>query len=288
VPPPVLRSPTRHSDFKDFDGDGRPDVFLSDLVRDTFTLFVNQRKGFFLDRTFPSAIGLASQGHSGSSTKFLDIDDDGWKDIFVAGSHVVDNVELYNKAARHKEGSFLYRNTGQGRIEDLSQQVGPDLQVPGAWRGVAVADLDDDGSLELAVSQLGGPAALFVKHGGAPQQLDAARPAGHEEQPRRDRRAREAGAALGPRAVRARDHGERDLLRQRQAGALRPGRRRASTTWRSPGPAGSCSASRSPPSSACCTSWRRPAEGARPASRLRRRACVARSRGRRLSRERAS
>ncbi len=155
-------------DFKDFDGDGWPDVFLSDLVRDTFTLFVNQRKGFFLDRTFPSAIGLASQGHSGWSTKFLDLDDDGWKDIFVAGSHVVDNVELYNKAARYKEGSFLYRNTGQGRIEDLSDQVGPDLQVPGAWRGLAVADLDNDGSLELALSQLDGPAVLFVKQGGPP------------------------------------------------------------------------------------------------------------------------
>jgi hypothetical protein len=55
-------------DFKDFDGDGWPDVFVTDLVRDTFTLFVNQGKGFFLDRTFPSAIGTASAAHSGWST----------------------------------------------------------------------------------------------------------------------------------------------------------------------------------------------------------------------------
>jgi hypothetical protein len=98
----------------------------------------------------------------------LDIDNDGRKDVFVAGSHVVDNVELYSPGAKYKEGCFLYRNVGDGRIEDLSERVGPDLQVAGAWRGVAVADLDNDGTLEVAVNQLDGPAALFVKKGGAP------------------------------------------------------------------------------------------------------------------------
>jgi hypothetical protein len=155
-------------DFKDFDGDGWPDIFMTDLIRDYFTLFINQRTGFFLDRTFPSGVGLAAATHSGWSIKFLDIDNDGWKDIFAAGSHVVDNVELYSPAARYEEPSFLYRNTGDGRIEDLSERVGPDLQVKGAWRGVAVADLDNDGTLEVAVNRLNGPAALFVKKGGAP------------------------------------------------------------------------------------------------------------------------
>ncbi len=154
-------------DFKDFDNDGWPDIFVTDLIQDTFTLFVNQGKGFFLDRTFPSAIGPASVAHSGWSTRFLDLDNDGLKDIFSAGSHVVDNVELYSPGAKYEEGSFLYRNLGQGRIEDLSERVGKDLTVPGAWRGVAVADLDNDGTLEVAVSRLNGPAALFVKKGGA-------------------------------------------------------------------------------------------------------------------------
>jgi hypothetical protein len=155
-------------DFEDFDDDGWPDIFLSDLVRDVFTLFINQGKGFFVDRTFPSGVGTATMGHSGWSVKMLDIDADGRKDVFVAGSHVVDNVELYSPAARYKEGCFLFRNVGEGRIEDLSRRVGPDLEVAGAWRGVAVADLDNDGTLEVAVNQLNGPAALFVKKGGAP------------------------------------------------------------------------------------------------------------------------
>ncbi|MCG6925324.1 MAG: CRTAC1 family protein [Acidobacteria bacterium] len=153
-------------DLKDFDGDGWPDLFFTDLSRDFFGLFINQGKGFFLDRTFPSAVGLASASHSGWSVKFLDADNDGWKDVFVAGSHVVDNVELYNPSSRYEEPCFLYRNTGDGKIEDLSERVGDDLQVAGAWRGVAVADLDNDGVLEVAVSQLNGPAALFVRRGG--------------------------------------------------------------------------------------------------------------------------
>ncbi len=153
-------------DFDDFDGDGRPDVFLTDLVRDVFTLFVNQGNGFFADRTFPSGVGTASVGHSGWSLKILDVDNDGWKDVFAAGSHVVDNVALYSPTVTYEEGSFLYRNTGDGRIEDLSTRVGPDLQAPGAWRGVAAADFDNDGALEVAVSRLNGAAALFVRDGG--------------------------------------------------------------------------------------------------------------------------
>jgi hypothetical protein len=154
-------------DFKDVDDDGRPDVFLTDLVRDVFTLFVNEGKGIFADRTFASGIGAASVAHSGWSTKLVDVDGDGRKDVFAAGSHVVDNVPLYNPDAKYEEGCFLYRGMGGGRFEDHSARVGPDIAERGAWRGLAVADLDNDGALELVVSRLNGKAAVFVKHGGA-------------------------------------------------------------------------------------------------------------------------
>jgi hypothetical protein len=154
-------------DFKDVDDDGRPDIFLTDLVRDVFTLFVNKGRGLFVDRTFPSGLGPASVEHSGWSTKLLDIDNDGRKDVFAAGSHVVDNVALYNPGAKYEEGCFLYRNIGEGRFEDVSLRVGPDIAAAGAWRGVAAADLDNDGTLEVAVSRLNGRAALFVKKDGA-------------------------------------------------------------------------------------------------------------------------
>ncbi len=153
-------------DFNDFDNDGYPDIFYADLIKECFTLFVNQKTGFFLDSTFPSALGVLAAPHSGWSNKFVDIDNDGWKDIFVAGSHVVDNVELYDSKAHYKEPCFLYHNLGDGKVEDLSQEIGPDIQQRGAWRGVAAADYDNDGSIEIAVSQLNGSPLYLDRKGG--------------------------------------------------------------------------------------------------------------------------
>jgi hypothetical protein len=155
-------------DFKDYNNDGWPDIFYADLVKESFTIFANGGKGFFMDATFPSGAGIHSSSHSAWSNKFMDFDNDGWKDIFIAGSHVVDNVELYNPAARYKEPCFLYRNLGNGKFEDISKQLGPDFQVVGANRGVAVADFDNDGNLEVAVCRLNDIPLFFEKKGGEP------------------------------------------------------------------------------------------------------------------------
>jgi len=146
-------------DFKDFDNDGFPDVFYTDLVEECFTLFRSARNGFFLDMTFPSMLGKLSARFSGWSNKFVDLDNDGWKDIFVAGSHVVDNVQLYNPKMRYKDPCRFYRNLGNGKFEDAS--LGPDLEQLGAWRGVAAGDFDNDGSIEIAVSRLNDTAFFF-------------------------------------------------------------------------------------------------------------------------------
>jgi len=155
-------------DFKDYNNDGWPDVFYADLIKESFTLFSNGGKGFFSDMTFPSGVGILSAAHSAWSNKFMDFDKDGWKDIFIAGSHVVDNVELYNSAAHYKEPCFIYRNLGTGKFEDISKDLGSDFQVVGGNRGVAVADFDNDGDLEVAVNRLNDTPLLFKKKGGDP------------------------------------------------------------------------------------------------------------------------
>jgi hypothetical protein len=155
-------------DFNDYNNDGLPDIFYADLVGESFTLFTNMGKGIFRDDTFPSRLGVLSGPHSGWSVKFCDLDNDGWKDIFVAGSHVVDNVEMFKQDARYKESCFVYRNLGDGKFVDLSRQLGPDFQIIGANRGVAVADFDNDGSLEIAVCRLNDEPLLFKKRGGSP------------------------------------------------------------------------------------------------------------------------
>jgi enediyne biosynthesis protein E4 len=153
-------------DFNDYDNDGYPDIFYADLVKECFTLFLNQKNGFFIDATFQSNLATLSSPFSGWSNKFFDFDNDGWKDIFVAGSHVVDNVELYDSRLRYQDPCLLFRNLGNGKFERISDSAGPDLQVRAGWRGVAVADFDDDGSLEVVVSRLNGDAAFFKRTGG--------------------------------------------------------------------------------------------------------------------------
>lgn len=154
-------------DFKDYNNDGLPDIFYTVLVKESFTLFSNLGKGIFQDATFPSNLGTASAPHSGWSARFVDLDNDGWKDLVVAGSHVIDNIELYDTGSRYKEPCFFYRNLGNGKFADLSRSLGPDFQTAGAFRGLAVGDLDNDGSLEIVASRLNDTPVLFKKKGGA-------------------------------------------------------------------------------------------------------------------------
>ncbi len=142
------------ADMNDYDNDGLPDLFYTDLVTETFALFRNTGKGLFQDVSYPSRIAPLSVRHSGWSTKFIDWDNDGRKDILIAGSHVLDNSELYNPETPYREPCFFFHNTGDGKFEDWSQSLGPDFKKTGAYRGLAVGDFDNDGRLEAAVSRL--------------------------------------------------------------------------------------------------------------------------------------
>jgi hypothetical protein len=155
-------------DFNDYNNDGLPDIFYADLVGETFTLFTNIGDRLFRDDTLPSRLGLLSAQHSGWSVKFANLDNDGWKDVFVAGSHVVDNVQLMKPGMRYKESCRLFRNLGNGKFEDPTTQLGEDFQVAAANRGMALAALDNDGSLEVTVSRLNDTALLFKKGAGRP------------------------------------------------------------------------------------------------------------------------
>jgi hypothetical protein len=154
-------------DFRDFNNDGLPDIFYTDLITESFTLFLNIGKGLFQDHTFPSNLGTFSSAHSGWSARFMDWDNDGWKDILAAGSHVLDNAELYNPVSRYLEPCFFYKNLGTGKFQDLSTQIGVGFQIRGANRGLAVGDFDNDGQLEAAVNRLNEVPLFFKKQSGA-------------------------------------------------------------------------------------------------------------------------
>jgi hypothetical protein len=112
-----------------------------------------------------SGIAKATMPHSGWGAKFFDFDNDGWKDLFVAQGHVMDNIELTQPASRYREHLLLLRNKG-GKFEDISTQVGKDFLQPLAARGAAFGDLNNDGWMDIAINCNDGPAIVLLNRGG--------------------------------------------------------------------------------------------------------------------------
>ncbi len=148
------------ADFRDYDNDGLPDITLAALAGETFPLFRNTGKGLFMDVTARSHIGVLSNKRSGWSTAFVDLDNDGWKDIFVSCSHVNDTVEAF-ESTHYKLPNAVFANRGDGTFEDASAAVGEDFQKPGVHRGAAFADFNNDGKVDVVVSLIGDHAELW-------------------------------------------------------------------------------------------------------------------------------
>ena len=142
-------------DFRDYNNDTLPDLIFTALAGETFPLFRNQGKGVFYDRTAADGIGPLSRCDSGWHIALADFNNDGWKDVFSANSHVTDNIEQISTTERYLEPNSLWLNSG-GRFVQ-----GPDLAIRRAHRGGAVADFDNDGKLDIVVSSLAGPAELW-------------------------------------------------------------------------------------------------------------------------------
>ena len=145
----------------DFDGDGHLDLFKTNFSDDTSTLYRANGDGTFTDVT--SAAGLAVNSDSlGWGTMFADVDNDGWPDLLVANGHIYPQVESARLGAMYQEPRFLYHNLGNGRFKDLSKSSGPGLTEPRSARGLAIADLWNDGRLEAVVNNLSDRPMLLV------------------------------------------------------------------------------------------------------------------------------
>lgn len=148
------------ADFRDYNNDGLPDIAVSALAHETFPLFLNQQRAAFVDATYRSRMAALSRDCSGWSLGLFDFDNDGWKDLFSANSHVDDEIERFT-AARYKLPNSIFANRGDGTFEDVSRFAGPDFQIPRAHRGAAFADFNLDGKIDVVVSSLGEPPELW-------------------------------------------------------------------------------------------------------------------------------
>jgi hypothetical protein len=155
--------------FQDYDNDGRPDILVTVLPREVYALFHNDGNGSFSYRSLQAGLGLLSAASSGWGVGLEDFDNDGWKDLFVAQSHVLDNVEEIDHMLHYKEPPLLALNRN-GRFERADSGV----TAPIAGRGAAFGDLNNDGWMDIVVTSLGGEPLVLLNHGGSANWLSIA------------------------------------------------------------------------------------------------------------------
>jgi hypothetical protein len=152
-------------DAADYDNDDRTDVVVTNLANQCYALYRNLGDRTFSYETHASGIGRISLLSSGWGVRFLDYDNDGWKDLFLGQGHVLDTIELTSPHLRYKQPPLLARNES-GRFRDVSQSAGDVFKEEWAARGLAIGDLDDDGDLDMVLNMLDDRGRVFRNEGG--------------------------------------------------------------------------------------------------------------------------
>jgi hypothetical protein len=148
-------------DVGDYDGDGRPDLWVTNFENEDNALYHNLGAGGFVYATVAAGLAGHSRRYVGFGTALADFDGDGWPDIFVANGHVF----VHGRQSPYRQPAQLFRNVaareGGRRFENVSARGGTYFQMPHVGRGAAVGDLDDDGALDLVISHQNEPVTIL-------------------------------------------------------------------------------------------------------------------------------
>ena len=148
-------------DFRDVNNDGLPDLWHTAIENETFPLYLNNGKGAFVNAGQQSRLANLTRPMSGWSNGIVDLDNDGWNDLVVARSNVLDNIEQISQHFRYAEPDSVFRNLGNGQFADVSTTAGADFTRLAPHRGLAYGDLDNDGRVDLVVTALGAPVSVL-------------------------------------------------------------------------------------------------------------------------------
>ena len=149
----------------DYDNDGWTDLFITSFETENKTLYHNDGKGIFTDVSFPSGLGEATISYLGMATFFMDYNNDGWKDIFIVNGHLYPEVDRIFRDEHYRQNPQLFKNLGNGKFREVSQEVGIGALRLGG-RGGAFCDYDNDGDLDVAITTIGGRPLLLRNEGG--------------------------------------------------------------------------------------------------------------------------
>lgn len=154
-------------DAADYDNDGWPDLVKGNFSDDTKNLYHNNRDGTFTDLTYPAGLGGVGWLYTTFGAKFLDYDNDGWKDIFIVNGQVFPQIDKYNTGITYAERNLLFHNRGPApgaglkagatneiEFDEVGKISGPGLAIQKVSRGLATADYDNDGDLEMVVTNM--------------------------------------------------------------------------------------------------------------------------------------
>ena len=148
-------------DFGDYDNDRFLDVIVTNFQDQTATLYHNDGDGFFSDVSYVSRTGEKTLASLGWGTGFFDYDNDGYKDLFIANGHVEYNVESFHPETTYEQSNHLFRNLMNGTFEEVTDGAGVEFARRTSSRGTAFGDYDEDGNVDILVTNSNEKAQLF-------------------------------------------------------------------------------------------------------------------------------
>jgi hypothetical protein len=147
-------------DFRDYRNDGKPGIFITALGGETFPLYRNEGNDLFTMDTYPANIGFSTYKMSGWGAGIVDFNNDGYKDLFSANSHVSENADI-DPQQHYLQTNAIFENMKDNTFQDVSAHAGPGLGLRAAHRGAAFGDLNNDGKIDIVVSVIEGHAELL-------------------------------------------------------------------------------------------------------------------------------